>query len=263
MTGKDRTNKGSGAFPESKGSKPARVQSQNQPDGTAADRPRGDTQTESAQFNKGLADPGPGEKKNKKPEQQAAGKIDPSSPTNSTEGGTTSMPRNPTMDSAGEVGEPSGKGTINVKEKTMNNQGNKDQGNKDNKDFNQGQQTSQQNKQGGQQNMQADQNRQGSQQSQGSQGNQSSQGSQGNQSQGNQQNMSGRSDRQESGSSQSGNQSGSQSDQNRGQQSSGQSGSSFNQQQNKSAQSSPDKKESGKSSEHMDEDNNQGDRKAS
>jgi hypothetical protein len=259
MTGKDRANEGSSASPSSKDKKPVSVQSQNQPDGTAADRPRGDTQTQSAQFNKGLADDaGAGEKKNKKPEQQAAGKIDPSSPTNSTEGGTTSMPRNPTMDSAGEVGEPSGKGTINVKEKTMNNQGNKDQGNKDNKDFNQGQQTSQQNKQGGQQNMQADQNRQGSQQSQGSQGNQSSQGSQGNQ-----QNMSGRSDRQESGSSQSGNQSGSQSEQNRGQQSSGQSGSSFDQQQNKSAQSSQDKKESGKSSEHMDEDNNQGDRKAS
>lgn len=155
MTDKNHAAHGRTGFPKKKDTKPAAVHSQNQADGTAADRPAGETQAQSAQFNKGLADDsGAGEKKSNKPEHKNAGKIDPSSPTKGTEGGTTSMPRNPTMDSAGEIGEPSGKGTINLKENTMNKEHkNKEQSGKES------QQTSQRSEQG-EQNMSGPSNRQ-------------------------------------------------------------------------------------------------------
>src|SRR5438270_10601148 len=96
------------SFPEKADNRPAQNRSENQPDGTAAESPHGETQAHAAQFNKGLADDTSSGKVNSNTPENRTGKIDPSSPTNSTEGGTTSMPQNPTMDSAGEVGEPTG-----------------------------------------------------------------------------------------------------------------------------------------------------------
>ena len=216
-------------FPEKKDSKPAGNRSENQADGTAADRPRGETQAHAAQFNKGLADDtGSGKVKSSSPEKRTAAKIDPSSPTNSTEGGTTSMPQNPTMDSAGEIGEPTGKGNMSMKDDTMNNQQNKEQGNKDKDKNQQGNQASQQNKQGGQQAQgqnQGQQNLSGRSDRQENQsGQQDKQGQQSGSSHGSQQssqNQGSQQDRQSQGSQSSGNtgQGGNQSSQNQGSQS--------------------------------------------
>src|SRR3954468_9098176 len=150
-------------FPEKVNQTPAQNKSESQPDGTAAGSPRGETQAHGAQFNKGLADDTNSGVKSNTPERRTG--INPSAPTNSTEGGTTSMPQNPTMDSAGEVGEPSGKGNMSMNDDTMNKDNNKDKNQQGNK-------TTQQNKQGGQQNMSGRSDRQednqGSEQKQGS-----------------------------------------------------------------------------------------------
>jgi hypothetical protein len=108
--------------------------SESQPDGTAADAPRGETQAQPKPGQNRVqpsgvgptgdnpATAGSGERRvrSETPENRT-GQINPSAPTESTEGANTlagdvekDLPPNPTMDSAGEVGEPSGKGTLDV-----------------------------------------------------------------------------------------------------------------------------------------------------
>src|SRR4051794_35452829 len=78
--------------------------SESQPDGTAADAPRGETQAQ------------PSTKLRSETPENRAGQINPSAPTDATENAKVvkDLPQNPTMDSAGEVGEPSGRGTMDV-----------------------------------------------------------------------------------------------------------------------------------------------------
>jgi hypothetical protein len=97
--------------------------SESQADGTAAESPRGETQAQpkpgqnrvqpsgTGPTGEHPATAGPGETRlrSETPENRT-GQINPSAPTKSTEG----APANPTMDSAGEVGEPSGRGNLDV-----------------------------------------------------------------------------------------------------------------------------------------------------
>lgn len=74
---------------------PQQHQSMSQPDGTAANRPRGEAQ-----------DP---QLRSETPENRE-GRLNPSAPNDAT----SQMPRNTTRDSAGEVGEPTGRGTLDA-----------------------------------------------------------------------------------------------------------------------------------------------------
>jgi hypothetical protein len=70
--------------------------SMSQADGTAAGAPRGETQAQP-------------QVKSETPENRT-GKLNPSAPNNAT----SEMPTNTTRDSAGEVGDPSGRGTLDA-----------------------------------------------------------------------------------------------------------------------------------------------------
>jgi hypothetical protein len=99
--------------------------SESQADGTAAESPRGETQSQPSGVgptgqHPATAGPGPTTAKSETPENRT-GQINPSAPTDSTESASgewedveRDLPANPTMDSAGEVGEPSGRGTLDV-----------------------------------------------------------------------------------------------------------------------------------------------------
>ncbi|HUS18058.1 MAG TPA: hypothetical protein VMZ25_00235 [Terriglobales bacterium] len=75
-----------------------------QADGTAADAPRGETQAQPQSGAK--SDP---KVKSQTPENRE-GKINPSAPNDAN----SQMPANTTRDSAGEVGEPTGEGTLDA-----------------------------------------------------------------------------------------------------------------------------------------------------
>ena len=83
---------------------PGEHPSVSQPDGTAAGAPRGETQ----------AQPNPGEANTQRLQSETPenreGKINPSAPNDAN----SQMPANTTRDSAGEVGEPTGKGTLDA-----------------------------------------------------------------------------------------------------------------------------------------------------
>jgi len=108
--------------------------SESQADGTAGDDPRGETQAQLHTHQNQPSGVGPtGEHpatagpggtsprvRSETPENRT-GQINPSAPTDSTESSSgewedveKELPPNPTMDSAGEVGEPSGHGTLDV-----------------------------------------------------------------------------------------------------------------------------------------------------
>ncbi|MCU1307901.1 MAG: hypothetical protein JWN45_2596 [Acidobacteriaceae bacterium] len=106
--------------------------SESQADGTAGDAPRGETRSDAHHNQPSGVGPtgqhpataGPGGKsprvRSETPENRT-GQINPSAPTDSTESASgewehveKELPPNPTMDSAGEVGEPSGRGTLDV-----------------------------------------------------------------------------------------------------------------------------------------------------
>ena len=74
---------------------PRQHNSMSQPDGTAASRPRGEAQ-----------DP---QLRSETPENRE-GRLNPSAPNDAT----SEMPANTTRDSAGEVGEPTGRGTLDA-----------------------------------------------------------------------------------------------------------------------------------------------------
>lgn len=73
---------------------PQQHESVSQADGTAANAPRGETEA-------GLRSQTP---------EGREGKLNPSAPND----GTSSMPANTTRDSAGEIGEPTGRGTLDA-----------------------------------------------------------------------------------------------------------------------------------------------------
>jgi hypothetical protein len=77
-----------------------------QPDGTAAEAPRGETQ---AQPKSGKARGEEHQLQSQTPENRE-GRINPSAPNDAT----SQMPANTTRDSAGEVGEPTGEGTLDA-----------------------------------------------------------------------------------------------------------------------------------------------------
>jgi hypothetical protein len=77
-----------------------------QPDGTAAEAPRGETQ---AQPKSGETSGKQRQLKSETPENRE-GQINPSAPNDAT----SQMPANTTRDSAGEVGEPTGEGTLDA-----------------------------------------------------------------------------------------------------------------------------------------------------
>jgi hypothetical protein len=99
-------------FPDrDKNKSPEEHASESQPDGTAADAPRGETQ---AQPNAGKSGASP-RLRSETPENRI-GEINPSAPTDATEIANVlkDLPQNPTMDSAGEIGDPSGRGTLDI-----------------------------------------------------------------------------------------------------------------------------------------------------
>lgn len=73
---------------------PQQHKSVSQPDGTAAEAPRGETGADL---------------RSQTPEGRE-GKLNPSAPNDAT----SNMPANPTRDSAGEIGEPTGRGTLDA-----------------------------------------------------------------------------------------------------------------------------------------------------
>jgi hypothetical protein len=94
-----------------------RARSVSQADGTAAQDQPGETQ---AQPNSANAETS---RVNRQPSQNRTGQINPSAPTEGTEGGLVTehlVGSGPsTMDNAGEVGHPSGKGTLEVDEQRV------------------------------------------------------------------------------------------------------------------------------------------------
>ncbi len=88
-----------------------------QADGTAAQDQPGETQAQPNSTNSETS------RVNREPSQNRTGQIDPSAPTESTEGGRVTqhlVGSGPsTMDSSGEVGHPSGKGTLEVDEQQI------------------------------------------------------------------------------------------------------------------------------------------------
>jgi hypothetical protein len=99
------------------GSDPANSASISQPDGTAADSPRGETQAHPNTSNRDYPRANPETSENQQ------GRINPSAPMDSTEGGHVTehlVSEGPsTRDSSGEVGHPSGKGTLEINERTV------------------------------------------------------------------------------------------------------------------------------------------------
>ncbi|MCU1285636.1 MAG: hypothetical protein JWO13_1986 [Acidobacteriales bacterium] len=123
-------------FPDrDKDNPPEDIASESQPDGTAAESPRGETQAQPKPGQNRVEPSGTGPTgdhpataghghrrvRSETPENRT-GQINPSAPTEATEGASTAeqhLPANPTMDSAGEVGEPSGKGNLDVDPETF------------------------------------------------------------------------------------------------------------------------------------------------
>jgi hypothetical protein len=114
-------------FPERDKSKsPEDHASESQADGTAAEAPRGETQSQPSGVgptgeHPATAGLGPTEVRSETPENRT-GQINPSGPANGTEGAMTNMgsiteglPENPNMNSFGEVGEPTGKGNMDIR----------------------------------------------------------------------------------------------------------------------------------------------------
>lgn len=94
-----------------------RARSVSQADGTAAQDHPGETQAQPNSTNAETS------RVNRQPSQNRTGQINPSAPTESTEGGRVTehlVGSGPsTMDTAGEVGHPSGKGTLEVDEQQV------------------------------------------------------------------------------------------------------------------------------------------------
>ena len=99
------------------GTPPAPPQSVSQPDGTASDQPRGETQAQPNASNRETT------RVNSQTPENRSGKINPSAPTESTEGGHVTdhlVSKGPsTRDASGEVGHSSGKGTLEIDERTV------------------------------------------------------------------------------------------------------------------------------------------------
>jgi hypothetical protein len=93
------------------------TESISQPDGTAANAPRGETQAQPQKHQPADTGSGKAPLTSQTPEARE-GRINPSAPNDATsEGGTgatSKMPANTTRDSAGEIGEPSGEGTLDA-----------------------------------------------------------------------------------------------------------------------------------------------------
>jgi hypothetical protein len=99
-----------------RGNNPERSGSMSQPDGTAADRPRGEAQ----------APPGNADREtdaNARTQEGQSRQINPSAPTQGTESGHVTqelVSQGPsTRDAFGEVGHSSGKGTLEIDEQTI------------------------------------------------------------------------------------------------------------------------------------------------
>jgi hypothetical protein len=99
------------------GTNPEPGGSVSQPDGSAADAPRGETQAQPNRSNRDTT------QVNSQTPENRQQQINPSAPTESTEGGHVTeqlVSRGPsTRDAFGEVGHPSGKGTLEVDERTI------------------------------------------------------------------------------------------------------------------------------------------------
>jgi hypothetical protein len=116
---------GSTSEPQEASKKPPK--SVSQPDGTAANDPKGETQAQpSGSDGQNPATAGKTNAPvNSQTTERRHGAINPSAPTQGTEGGNNELSKQftsegpPTMDSAGETGTRSGKGTLEVDEQNI------------------------------------------------------------------------------------------------------------------------------------------------
>jgi hypothetical protein len=98
-----------------------------QPDGTAADAPRGETKEQPNPRGETQAQPNStnanAARVNSQTPENRTGQLNPSAPTEATEGGHVTeqlVSEGPsTMDEFGQVGHPSGKGTLEIDERTV------------------------------------------------------------------------------------------------------------------------------------------------